>query len=231
MREKPYVLIELPADFMTRMHLLGSMDTTVQSRHEKGPVNRKDQAEIHTIVNALKLGLNLPIPLPACVIHSDRPDVVIKSAKASIGIEIVEAVSETTAAMDHERAKLSNAAEFHWARKQVPGEIQKTAREVRELVFNNDPGDGFIGDGAVEWAEAIAHFVQRKMEIVSKPGFQRFEQNWLLVYDNWREPTRNPKEASIVLQRMLNDMTAFCTFDLVMVLDDECLCVFEAEQT
>lgn len=229
MREKPYVLIKLPANLIARIHLLDSMETTVQSRHEKGPVDRKDQAEIYTIVNALKLGLGLPIPLSACVIHSDRPDVVIKSAMTSIGIEIVEAVSETTAAMDCERARLPNAPGFHWAMKQLPGEKQKTAGEVRELVLSNDPGDGFIGNGATEWAEAIAYFVRRKMEIVSKPGFQRFEQNWLLVYDNWREPARDLKEASTTLQSLLNDMMAFCTFDLV--LDDKRLYVFEAEQT
>lgn len=230
MHEKPYVLLELPADFMARMHLLDSMDTTVQPRHEKGPIDRKDQAEIYTIVNALKLGLGLLIPLPACVIHSDRPDVVINSAMTSIGIEIVEAVSETTAAMDCERARIPNAPGFHWAMKQLPGEKQKSAREVRELVFNSDPGDGFIGNGAAEWAEAIAYFVRRKIETVSKPGFQRFEQNWLLVYDNWREPARDLKEASTTLQRLLNNMTAFCTFDLVLVLDDKHLYVFEAEQ-
>lgn len=228
MREKPYVLIELPADFMARMHLLESMDTTVPPRHEN--VDRKDQAEIYTIVNALKLGLDLPIPLPAYVIHTDRPDVVIKSSMASIGIEIVEAVSETTASMDCERAKLPNAPDFHWAMKQIPGEKKKRAGEVRELVLNNDPADGFIGNGATEWAEAIAYFVRRKMKIVSKSGFQRFEQNWLLVYDNWQEPARDLKEASTTLHSLLNDMTAFCTFDLVLVLDDQRLCVFEAEQ-
>ncbi|WP_283188427.1 hypothetical protein [Pseudomonas sp. PMCC200344] len=84
-------------------------------------------------------------------------------------------------------------------------------------------------DAYTEWAEAIAYFVRRKMEIVSKPGFQRFEQNWLLVYDNWREPARDLKEASTTLQSLLNDMMAFCTFDLV--LDDKRLYVFEAEQT
>ena len=227
MRTKPYVLIELPTDFIARMHALNSLDTTVQPRHEKGPINRKDQAEIYTIVNALELGLSLPIPLPASVIHSDRPDIVIDSAVAKIGIEIVEAVSETIAAMDCEMARLPNAPEFHWAMKQLPGEKQKTAAGVRELVFNNYPGDGFTGNGAAEWAAAIAHFVRRKIETVSKPKFQRFEKSWLLVYDNWREPARNLEEAGTNLQSLMNDMKAFGIFDLILVLDDERLRVFE----
>jgi len=230
MYEKPYVLSELPADLIARMNMLNSIDTAVQARHEKNSVARKNQAEIFTIVNALKLGQELPIPLPAWVIHSDRPDVVIYSAKTRIGVEIVEAVSETTAAMDCERARLPNAPEFHWAMKQLPGEKKKAAEEIRKLVFSDAPGDGFVGTGADEWAAAIAHFVRRKIGTASKPGFQRFEQNWLLVYDNWREPTRDVEKANATLQNLLNDMTAFCTFDLVLVLDDEHLYVFEAEQ-
>lgn len=231
MPDKPYVLIELPADLITRMRLLQTLDTTVQPRHAKPSAARKEQAEIYTIVNALRHGSSLPIPLPAAVIHTDRPDVVIKNAESSIGIEIVEAVSVITAAMDYERARLPNPPTFHWATKQQPGARRKTAGEIRALVLNTDPGEGFIGNGAEEWAGAIAYFVARKMETVSKPGFTRFEQNWLLVYDNWNEPARNVREASIALQRMLNDMKAFCIFDLVLVLDDEKLSVFKAAQT
>ena len=230
MHKKPYVLLELPLDLMKRMHLLDSIDTTVGHRHEKGSVERKDQAEIYTIVNAIKLGQGLPIALPARVIHSDRPDIVINSATTRIGIEIVEAVSETTAAMDCEKFRLADSPKVYWPVKQVPGEKKKTAEEIRKLIFSDDPGDGSVGNGAVRWAKAIAHFVGRKIETVFKPGFQRFEQNWLLVYDNWREPASDLKEATATLQNLLNDMRAFRAFDLILVLDDKRLYIFEAKQ-
>ncbi|MFK3973602.1 hypothetical protein ACI2KS_23060 [Pseudomonas sp. NPDC087358] len=227
-RIKPYLLTELPVDLTVRMKLLAGIDTTVPERHEKGDFDRNDRAEIYTIINALLIDPHLPIPLPASVFHSDRPDIVVRSATSAIGIEIVEAVSQTTAAMDCERALLPDAPEFHWATKQLLGEGKKFAWEVRDMISNNEPGEGFIGDGAVDWAKAMANFVRRKMATVSKPGFQRFEKNWLLVYDNWREPARDLEKADIFLDGLLKEMTAFAIFDLILVLDDARLSVFRA---
>lgn len=229
--EKPYLLVELPADQLLRAKRLERIDTTVQSRHENhkhARHARKDQAEIHTLVGMLRFAGHLPVPMPARVIHSDRPDFKILGADTEIGIQIVEAISQTTAAVECERGRIPNAPQLHWAIKQQPGEMKASAERVRDLVLKNNPGDGYGGDGTMAWAEAIVHFVHRKIETASKPGFEKLKQTWLLVYDNWQEHNTDPDQANRLLHGMLLDRGAFDTFQWILILTSPNLHAHEA---
>ncbi len=47
----------------------------------------------------------------------------------------------------------------------------------------------WMGDSAErEWADVMLHFAAEKAAKLSKAGFERFDRDWLLIYDNWPLP-------------------------------------------
>ncbi|HHH9444533.1 TPA: hypothetical protein ACP32N_006539 [Pseudomonas aeruginosa] len=235
LRQKPYPLATLPADVAARLQSLDAIDTFVPPRHEK---RTHDHAEIYCIVEALKYDHPLPLTFPAEVLHNDRPDILIKTPSETIGVEIMEAVSPTTASLDALRARTPGAPDITWARNEVPGAPQLPAKTQKKIIENEIRlhqdestrhllgGDGFAGDGAVQWANAMAHFVSLKMGLSQKDGFGRYNQNWVLLYDNWEEPARNVPRADDQLQEVLQEIGAFAIFDLVLILDEQSLAGF-----
>ncbi|HHX6291119.1 TPA: hypothetical protein ACVGJS_004725 [Pseudomonas aeruginosa] len=235
LRPKPYLLVTLPSELADRVLALNSIDTTVPLRHEQ---RNHDHTEIHCILGALKCGRDLPLAFPAEIIHSDRPDIVIKTPLETIGVEIVEAASPTAASLEVLRARTPEAPSIAWARKEIPGSPQLPARQLKQVLaeevrLEQDEslhhlrgGDGFAGDGAVAWAKAMAHFVGQKMEGILKAGFSTYDRNWLLVYDNWGEQPISQAQADDQLQLELQLVGAFTVYDLVLILNDEALACF-----
>ena len=74
----------------------------------------------------------------------------------------------------------------------------------------------------------MLHFTTIKVAKATKPGFARYQKNWLLIYDNWSVPAVELKQASSMLQVELVAANAFVTFDRVFVLGSKALCEFGA---
>jgi hypothetical protein len=97
------------------------------------------------------------------------------------------------------------------------------------MIRANNPGSGWVGNGAKEWADAMAHVVTSKVEKANKPGFESFTQNWLLIYDNWDEPARRRDLADESFLHILREMSVFQTFDRVLVMDGRELASFTVD--
>ncbi len=224
---KPYLLLELAPDRRKRKRQLGRVTTDVPLR-SKGRTT--DHTEIYSIVWMLRTDCPKQA-YPIKVIHSDRPDIQLQCANLTIGIEITEAVSTNSASMDSLREnepQLWQTPEqeisIFYPRRASPGENILTAKERRQLIRDNHPGEPWCGDGAESWAEAMAYFVSQKMD--KAVGYTRFDQNWLLIYDNWDEPGRRVGLADIALDRILQTRGAFKTFDRIMIQDGHSLASF-----
>ena len=37
-----------------------------------------------------------------------------------------------------------------------------------------------------DWVEAMLYVTERKVGTFTRPGFTRHQENWLLLYDNWK---------------------------------------------
>lgn len=110
-----------------------------------------------------------------------------------------------------------------------PGEPQRSAEEIDKMARGADAGDGWAGDAPErEWAEAMLHFAMRKAENLSKPGYERFEVNWLLVYDNWPLPAVEESTAAAYFVQRLSAMGAKLPFDRMFVECEHSIWQFQA---
>lgn len=231
MPPKPYVLMELSADRRERKRQLKEFSTKVPPRSEG---RSTDHTEIYSIVWMLRAIESGGAKAPLTVLHSDRPDFLLQSQEVAIGVEVVEAVSPNTASMDHLRETEPDlwrypgeTAGIYFSRKAVPGEEKLPAAALRELIADNEPGDGWGGTGVEEWTDAICHFALLKVR--KAQGYDQFDQNWLLIYDNWDVPARNVRLSDIACHCALLKHTIFATFDRVAVLDSRSCVIFNPE--
>ncbi len=99
---------------------------------------------------------------PLQIKHIDRPDFELCMPSGSIGIEVVEAVSEKIAREDAYREH-----------KGITATIEAT---------NRPP---CMGDSREQnWIKAILDCSQKKADTFQKSGFRKYDNNWLLIYDN-----------------------------------------------
>lgn len=231
--QKPYEMLVLAIDKRRRKRTIRKIDTHVPLRSEGRDT---DHCEIYSIVGMLNTLPPHELSYPVQVVHRDRPDFLLRTATHQIGVEVTEAVSENTASMDKLResepdltGSKDDDPQFYFPRKAVLGEKRIYAAVLRDMIRANNPGSDWVGDGAKEWAEAMAHVVTSKVEKANKPGFKSFTQNWLLIYDNWDEPGRRRDLADESLLHMLREISIFPTFDRVLVMDGRELASFTVE--
>ncbi len=224
---KPYLLLELAPDRRKRKRQLGRIVTDVPLRSEG---RSTDHTEIYSIIWMLRTDCPKQMQ-PIKVVHSDRPDIQLQCANLTIGIEITEAVSSNNASMDRLRETEPHLwrtpgddIAIFFPRRAGVGEDKLTAKAQRQLIRDNQPGEPWCGNGAESWAEAMAYFVSQKMK--KADGYVRFDQNWLLIYDNWNEPGRRVELADAALDRIFQTEGVFNTFDRVMIQDGHSLASF-----
>lgn len=125
------------------------------------------------------------LTFPVSVVHRDRPDILLECDGSKIGIEITEAISPQYAAYCALAERefpdaLLEPAHFRWDAPQL------SVAQMRQLLSQSQmSSDGWAGDRPEqEWALFIRSAVDAKLVKLSSPGFDKFDQNWLAVYDN-----------------------------------------------
>lgn len=141
---------------------------------------------------------------PLSVTHRDRPDFLLQSASAQIGVEVSEAISKQYAAYcalaEREFPEVFlEPAHFRW------GQPDMSADEMRELLRQSQLStDGWIGRSAeTEWALFLESVIDVKLRKLSHPGFSEFPRNWLAIYDNLPIPCMNLQGAISMLKPFL----------------------------
>lgn len=140
---------------------------------------------------------------PITVIHRDRPDFHIQHGSKGVGVEVTEVVPENDAAIDACREHHQVEGPF-FMKRHSPGEGRLKGAELRSAATSNESGDGWGGDSVErEWVAAMLAFISAKVEKTRKPGFQLFQENWLLMYDNWSLPGVDREDAAARLSASL----------------------------
>jgi hypothetical protein len=159
---------------------LKSQDITVPARTEG---RKTEHCERHTAFRLFAtLANNFKYPLK--IQHQDRPDFLLRSGNKKIGIEVTEAVLEEFAATDAIAEKLGLECTLfmdHFKRS-TP---KRTAKERKELLKNQPLSSGW-GSGGLsrEWILLIIDCIEAKTNDLKKTGFNLYDLNCLLVYDN-----------------------------------------------
>ena len=200
---------------------LAAIDIHVPARTQG---RKKDQTERYSIAHLMASLPSEEIPFPMSLNHQERPDFLLTMANRRIGIEHIEAVPE-----NHVRASIFRqrgvGPQVHLLQKHRPGESSRSNNAILGDIIQDRAGAPWVGNEVeVEWEEVMLHCIRDKVKILNKPGFAKFEENWLLIYNNWPQPGVHHKEASSLLTNSCVAEGLLEEFCRIFVLDSKVLC-------
>lgn len=144
-----------------------------------------------------------------------------------VGIEHTEAVPQNEAHKDALRER-GNGPDKHFIELHDYDEPKKSQKELIMEIEADALGDGWPGDLAErKLADAIIHFIDKKVEVMQNEEFEKFEQNWLLIYDNWLPATVDRHKAVHLVQERIIEQKTRQEFERIYVITDQFLCEFD----
>lgn len=203
---------------------LSSMDISVPKRSDGRTKAHTERFAIAHMLSALLAKNKLAYPLG--LIQRERPDFLLRINDSQIGIEHTEAIPQNEAHKTVLRDKVAGP-DFYLISHHYPSENKQSAKELIEEIQANKAGPAWAGDAAEkEWSEVMLHFVKKKIEAMSKEGFEIFGENWLLIYDNWILPALAREKAANLLLPKINECACFDSFDSVYIITGNLVLVF-----
>jgi|SRR5690606_33825027 hypothetical protein len=194
-------MVELTAKSADELRrAVSRIDISVAPRGEGRTTEQRERWSICRFLAAIAESdwLQYPVKLG----KRERPDYLLTEKSLTTGIEITEAVPPDWARVDVRRKEVGDhmvlLQRFH------PGEPRRSSVEIDRIARGRAGSDGWAGDSPErEWAAAMLHAFTRKIEVAGKPGFQLFDRNWVLIYDNWPLPgVEDPKAATYLMQQL-----------------------------
>jgi hypothetical protein len=183
---------------------LRAVDISVPGRIRGRTTDHTETWTIARLLATLTVANRLAFPLT--VAHRDRPDVLIQSNDTKIGVEVTEAISQQYAAYcalaEREFPSVFlEPAHFRWG---APG---TSVQQMRNLLSQSQlSSDGWVGDRPErEWALFVVSIVDAKLAKLARGDFDKFDQNWLAVYDNLPLPNVHLGRAIGMLRPLLQD--------------------------
>jgi len=131
------------------------------------------------------ISIDQDFEFPIKLIKRERPDFCLHIGPNQIGIEVTEAIQP-----DYARARVRPEAGldesildpslFKW------GAPKRSLEELRSIASEKKlTGPGWEGEEIeVEWSVAIFDTIKKKSEKLILKGFERYNENWLSIYDN-----------------------------------------------
>lgn len=167
---------------------------------------------------------------PLTLKKRERPDFVLTLDDVVIGIEHTEAISQN----DAKAAALRDAGigpEVYYSKPTSLSELPKTSKQLEEDIQADEMGDGWCGDSVErDWADAMTHFVEKKVASTQREGYTRHPRLWLLIYDNWPSPGLNLHNALPRLREQLTARSVWSTFERIFILDENLIVEIDASQ-
>jgi hypothetical protein len=200
--------IQSSSDFTSA---LGGIDIAVPARIDGRKTHHTETYIACRLLSTLAEADRLTFPLSVSrrAPPHDRPDVVMRTGNAQVGIEITEAIPEQFAAL---RALAQKEFPDHWLPVDLfPWDAENLSKdEMRELLRRDArSANGWIGDAPEkEWASFISGVVRNKLRKLAGNGFQLFDENWLAIYDNLPLPHVDLASAIRLLKPLLADFWA-----------------------
>ena len=166
--------------------ILSQVDVSVSQLTEG---RTKDQRERHNMCYLLSALVHSDmLEYPIKLTSSERPDFILDMAGKSVGVEVVEAVSENDIHRNmiiETEWKNGTGKACYPVTLAKPGEVFK-GKKTLQTELNKKHSSGLVGDSAEKnWSKAMMYFIEKKIKVLLKDGFQRCQEDWLLIYDNW----------------------------------------------
>ncbi|MFN3461924.1 MAG: hypothetical protein ACK4ZN_13010 [Oceanibaculum sp.] len=171
---------------------------------------------------------------PLSITLRDKPDCLADMAGTKIGIEITEAITKQRAwfeALAENECPELNILEVGHFGSDAP---KRSRDQMRDLLRQSQlTSDGFAGDRPEqEWATFIASIMDAKLKKLAADGFEKFDQNWLAIYDNLPLPHINLDKAIGMLRSIIGDYwNAFPCFDKIFIEHNNVLIRLSADSS
>ena len=155
---------------------------------------------------------------PVKLTKRERPDWLLELGKERIGCEITEAVSS-----EKLRAESLPEARAEGAVLDVSlfkhGQDQRSLDDLREIAAREKlTGSGWAGDSVEkEYAAIVYDVAQKKTTTLNKEGFEKFDENWLLIYCNYNLPILDQIKAASFCRQTLESYWGSNSFDKIFV--------------
>lgn len=209
-------------------------DTSIPNRSDR---NRKRQIEIHSIVNLLEqFKQNIFTEFPAKLIHSDRPDFRIISKNNAVGIEVTEAIPEQlarTEAVANQHFSNGVLIEPEIFEKDVPHRTNDEIVRILKKSNNELFGPPSFGKSIEKrWIQGILNCVGIKTKKLNNTEFEKFQMNWLLIYDS---QIRSGLNKEYVLTKLPDSFNGYFNekgkyiFDRIIILSGKYFYIADSE--
>lgn len=92
---------------------------------------------------------------------------------------------------------------FNWG---CPDRTNEEIEEILEKSQKHLIDQGYTGNSVeVLWAQGIVGCIKNKTKKLRKPDFQKYDHNWLLIYDNQVRSSIDKSLATDLLSREMSD--------------------------
>jgi hypothetical protein len=181
-----------------------------------------ERYSVAQLISALMIANRIIYPVR--LVHRDRPDFMLSMGSRRIGIEHTEAVSQNEAHKAVLRQRGFGPGTWFISRSS-PNEPKKRYKKLIQEIEANDPGDGWEGNSPeIEWASVMLYFLRHKLNAMKKDGYHRFDEDWLIIYDNWDLPAPEVREAAPIFFKAVQQLGASQEFQHVFIMSDRLFC-------
>ncbi len=172
--------------------LLSAINITVPLETEG---RKKEHRERYMMARLLAtLSGSGSLKFPVLLDHRERPDFALQIADRRVGVECVEAVPEQWAEIQTFREENFPDA---WISPPMfrPGDKALSRKRQTEIAKGERLGPPWVGQMAQkQWIAAIESFVAQKTKKLRAGNYNEFDENWLLIQDEWPVPLYGRKE-------------------------------------
>jgi hypothetical protein len=173
------------------------------------------------------------LDFPLSLVHHDNtgnPDFLLTSPSYSIGVECVEAVSQSWYEIDVLRERHYAGAVVS-VPKLEPGAQALSHSAKHAIACGVKVAPPWMGkDPEQAWAKAHEHFIAGKVQKLRNGNYRPLSRLWLLVQDEWSTPVHGSDsimEAAEILVPRLPPLFATPAFEKIFILSSPLLLAFD----
>jgi hypothetical protein len=157
---------------------------------------------------------------PKKIVAGDRPDLTLHFSTETIGLEVTRGVFQEYVRGGKLRSRFPNV--FVTTTHLVDGDRRRPNQNILEDLFDPDPEWKDASQEFREWETKLEAAITSKREDLNHPSFRRYDQNWLLIYD---EPAHNHHApyAAQFLSRVTSAKPFALDFDVIFLLSGKFL--------
>lgn len=196
------------------LNTLAAIDISVPGRTKGRTTEHTERYSICRLLSTLAETDYLSYPL--CLTKRERPDFLLKCNEQTIGIEVTEATSHDyssyQALVEHKRpGHFIEPTHFRHGK-----ELGKDRKQ--ELLYKYKlTGIPWGGDEAErEWSLFIKDAIEKKTKKLQEGSFSKFNQNWLVIYDNSPTSFLNEQDLIPYIEALFPIESSF-SFDFIFI--------------